>query len=250
MNRFLFLIVSLFLHGQARSQFSIGGTVFDISKVNYVENVRVVSTGGMFTITDSMGRYQILVNKSDSLIFYYNNKPTMKFPVATVEDPRHFNISLSIPVKGKYSLMKEVTVFAKSYREDSLENRQTYASVFSYAKPGLQSSLSSDGLAGADLDQLINVFRFRYNKRMRKFRERLEAEEQEKFINYRFNKTFVRRITGLQSPALDTFLVWYRPDYAFTRDSDEISFNQYVLSASYQFRKIYPVPGPAKKNEP
>lgn len=241
-----FLLLFSLIGESLHSQFLVSGTVFDISKVNYVENVRVVSTGGMFTVTDSMGRYQIMVNKHDSLVYYYNNKPTMKFPVSMVDDPAHFNISLSIPVKGKYSLMKEVTVYAKSYREDSIENRQSYANVFNYAKPGLQSSLSPDGVPGADLGQLIGVFRFRYNKRMRAFRERLEAEEQEKYVNYRFNKTFVRRITGLQSPALDTFMVWYRPDYAFTRDSDEISFNQYILNASYQFRKIYPVSDPGK----
>ena len=172
----------------------------------------------------------------------------MKFPVSAVDDPEHFNISLKIPVKSRYSVMKEVTVFAKSFREDSLENRQTYASVFNFSKPGLSSSLSPDGIPGADLNQLINLFRFRYNKRMRKFRERLEAQEQEKFVDYRFNKTFVRRITGLQSPALDTFLIWYRPDYFFTRDSDELVFNQYILNASYQFKKIYPVSSPAKKD--
>lgn len=233
----------------ASAQMTVSGIVFDISKVNYVENVKVVSTGGGFVLTDSMGRYHILVHKEDSLYFFYNNKPTLKFAVSQIPDPNQFNISLSLAVKSKYSLLKEVTVIARSYREDSIENRETYSNVFNFTKPGLQSSMSPDGIPGADLGALINVFRFRYSKRMRKFRERLEAQEQEKYVDYRFNKTFVRRITGLQPPALDTFMAWYRPDYHFTREADELAFNQYILNSLYHFRKIRGGGAPPAKKE-
>ena len=214
------------------------GTVFDVTKINYAENVRVVSSAGIFAVTDSMGRYSILVSEKDSISFFYNNKPTHKFAVSSIADINQFDISLHIPIKGKYSLLKEVTVFSKIYRQDSIENRQDYADIFEFEKPGLQSSISPDGSVGADLDQLINIFRFKRNKRIRSFQARLEIEEQEKYINYRFNKIFVRRVTGLESPALDTFLVWYRPDYFFARRSDEIAFNEYILHAQYQFENF------------
>ena len=231
-----------------RAQFTVSGTVFDSSKINYVENVRVVSTGGSFAVTDSFGRYRINVSEKDSLVFYYNNKPTQKFAVKSITDPVHFDISLRINIKTKYGMLKEVLVISKTYRQDSLENRQTYADIYDYRRPGLSSSVS-DGVAGADLDQLINIFRFKRNKRLKSFQLRLEIQEQEKYVSFRFNKLTVRRITGLVSPLLDTFLVWYRPDYEFARNSDELSFNQYVLNAFYQFQKIMPVP-PAKKEEP
>lgn len=238
-----FLSSSLFL----RAQLTVSGTVFDSSKINYVENVRVVSTGGLFAVTDSMGKYSIITNEKDSLSFYYNNKPTQKFAVKTITDLQHFDISLRITIKGKYALLKDVTVFSKSYREDSLENRQTYADIYDYRKPGLSTSVSN-GVAGANLDELINVFRVKRNKRLKAFQQRLEMQEQEKYVNFRFSKLTVKRITGLESPLLDTFLIWYRPSYEFTQSSDELSFNQYVLNAFYQFRQIVPVP-PAKKEE-
>jgi hypothetical protein len=90
------------------------------------------------------------------------------------------------------------------------------------------------------------VFRFKRNKRIKAFQRRLELQEQEKYVNYRFSKVFVKRITGLQSPQLDSFLVWYRPDYEFARNSDELAFNQYILNAYYQFQKWQPV-SPARK---
>jgi plasmid maintenance system killer protein len=208
----------------------------------------VISTCGAFAITDSLGKYSVTIAENDSLIFYYKDKPTQKFSIKSMSDPNHFDISLHVNVKSKYSMLKEVMVFSKSHKQDSIENRETYHDIFGFSKPGLNPTVSN-GVAGADLDELINVFRFRRTKRLKAFQHRLENEEQEKYIDYRFSKVLVKRITGLQSPYLDTFLVWYRPGYEFARNSDELSFNQYVLNASYQFQRIMGI-GPAKKEEP
>lgn len=223
------------------AQFKVSGTVLDKSKINTVENVRIVSSGGMFTVTDSLGKYQIDVKPGDSLTFIYKNKPTQQFAVNSISNSQDFNISLHINVESKFSTLKEVVVYSKSYKQDSLENRETYADVFNYERPGLSTSLGPGGTAGADVNELINIFRFKRNKRLRAFRNRLEEQEQEKYVNYRFNKITVGRITGLSGNALDTFLVWYRPDYEFAALSSELMFNQYILNASYQYRKIMPL---------
>lgn len=230
----------------ANAQFTVSGTVLDKSKINRVENVKVLSTGGMFTSTDSLGRYSIQVKPGDSISFVYKNKPTQPFEVNTIANPGQFDISLHLNIESKYSVLKEVIVYSKTHQEDSLENRQTYANIFRYEKPGLSTSITPGGGAGADINELINIFRFRRNKRLKAFQQRLEMEEQEKYIDYRFNKISVARVTGLTGPALDTFLVWYRPDYDFAQASNELLFNQYILNASYQFRKIMPF-GEAKK---
>ena len=218
------------------AQFTLSGTVYDSSKLNLVEGVRVVSTGGMFVFTDSMGRYNITVTDKDSVYFSYQNKPTLKFAIKTISDPANFNIALRIKVRGRYITLKEVIVYSKNYRQDSLENRQLYADVYNYSNPTLRSNISPDGVPGADLDELINMFRFKRNKRLRAFQQRLETQEQEKYVNYRFNKNLVHRITQLSGVALDSFLVLYRPSYEFVSTADEVLFNQYVLEASYQYK--------------
>lgn len=227
-----------FCCGLAKAQIIISGRVLDNTKQNYVESAQVISTGGMFSITDSMGRYSITVHIQDSIYFIYNNKPTQKFPVKTITNYNDFDISLRIPVKGKYSVLKEVVVYSKTFRQDSLENRQTYADVFAYKKPGVSTSITPDGGVGADVNELINIFRFKRNKRLKAFRARVEEQENESYINYRFNKSFVKRLTGLESPALDSFMIWHRPTYEFTANSTEIEFNQYILNSYYQFKKM------------
>jgi hypothetical protein len=73
-------------------------------------------------------------------------------------------------------------------------------------------------------------------------------QEEEKYIDYRFNKVTVKRITGLTGEYLDSFLVWYRPEYEFVINSDELIFNQYILNAFYQFQKLVIIPA-AKKED-
>jgi hypothetical protein len=245
-----FLLILFFCLGasQLRAQFTVSGTVLDKSKLNRVENVRVVSTGGMFAVTDSMGRYSILVQPGDSISFVYNNKPTQKFPVNTIPNPQQFEISIHMAIESKYSVLKEVIVYSKTYKQDSLENRETYADVFNYTKPGISTSIVPGGGVGADVNELINIFRFKRNKRLKAFQLRLEEQEQERYIDYRFNKLLVGRITGLTGPALDSFVVWYRPDYEFAQQSNEIAFNQYILNASYHFRQ-FGIALPRRKEE-
>lgn len=211
--------------------------------------VKVVNKQGNFTLTDSVGKYSLSVTEKDSVTFIFRNKATQKFAVHTIGDPSHFDISLRVNYKGKYSTLKEVVVFAKSYREDSIENRETYAAIYNYEKPGLKSSISPSGMVGADVNELINIFRFKRNKRLKTFQIRLENQEQEKYVSYRFNKTLVKRLTHLDGQQLDVFLVRYRPDYAFTSMADELVFNQYILNCSYKFKiELLQQGAPKEKN--
>ena len=232
----LLFIFFLCAGGQLSAQSFISGTVYDSSKRNFVENVRVESTGGKYTQTDSLGWYKIQVTENDSLTFTYQNKPTQKFSVKDIADPSQFDISLRVTIRGKYRTLKEVMVFTRSYRQDSIENRQTYGDVYNFRNPTIRTSISPDGAVGADVNELINIFRFRRNKRLKAFQARLERQEQEKFVEYRFNKRFVQRITHLEGAYLDTFMVWYLPTYEFASTADEVTFNKYILNASYEFK--------------
>ena len=233
-NLLLFLFIAA--GNQLHAQLTVTGTVFDSSKRNYVENVQVQSTSGKFTRTDSMGNYKIAVTEKDSLTFIYQNKPTQKFAVKDIASLTQFDISLGVTVKGGYKTLKEVIIFARSYREDSMENRQTYSDVYNYRKPTIKTSISPGGAVGADVNEIINMFRFKRNKHLRLFQARLEQQEQDHFVSYRFNKNFVRRITGLQGAELDSFMLRYLPTYEFASTADEVTFNKYVLNSSYAFK--------------
>jgi len=220
------------------AQLTVSGTVYDTTKIIPVKGVQIRSNSGTSAVSDSLGHYSIVTTDNDSLSFFYNGKPTMKFPVSQIENISSFDISLRIRVYDKFKTLKEVQVFSKSYKQDSIENRKQYAKIFDYSKPGISTTSSSySGVPGMDLDEFINVFRFRRNRQLRSMQTRLLEQEQENYINYRFNKNTVKRITRLDGKELDAFMKEYRPDFIFTQTSTTVEFYQYILNASYQFKK-------------
>ena len=221
---------------QAQS-FLIKGVVYDSSRNYPLEAVSVLSTAGAGTVTNAEGYYEIRVTDRDSIWFSYLNKPTVKFPVVKITNPFQFDISLQVSIP----VLKEVKIFPRNYKLDSIRNRQEYAKVFNYQRPGLKIVTPQYGAGvGLDLDELINVFRFRRNKSMLGFQQRLLLEEQEKFIDYRFNKALVRRLTLLESPELERFMQTFRPSYLFTKMAGDYEFRLYIKQSLYRFRKGLP----------
>jgi hypothetical protein len=196
----------------------------------------VKSTGGAVVFTDSLGAYNIRVSEADSVSFSYMNKPTMKFPVKTITNYTQFDISLRVHLYSKYKPLKEIVIFSKSHKEDSSENRLAYANVYDFRKPGITSSYNPGSPAGFDLDELVNIFRFKHNKQMLTFQRRLIEQEQDSYISYRFNSTLIKRITGLTGDDLARYKIKYRPSYAFAASSNELQFYEYLLNTSYLFR--------------
>ncbi len=233
---FLLLLTFSCIADSLSAQLSVTGTVLDSSRRNYVADVRIESTSGKQAVTDSMGNYRIPVAIKDSLTFIYNNKATQKFAVKDIANLTQFDISIGVNVKDGYRVLKEVVIFGKSYRQDSAENRNIYADVYNFRKPTIRSSISPSGAVGADVNEIINMFRFARNKRLKAFQARLEQQEQDNYVRYRFNRNFVRRITQLNGAQLDTFMVRYLPTYEFTEMADEVAFNRYILNSSYAFK--------------
>ncbi|HUS03150.1 MAG TPA: hypothetical protein VMY77_15535 [Chitinophagaceae bacterium] len=199
--------------------------------------VIVKSTGGGSTITDSLGAYHINTTENDSISFYYNNKSTQKFPVRSITNYTAFDISLQVHVFEKYKLLKEVKIFTKNYRYDSAENRLTYSKIFDYQKPGLRSTYTPGSPPGLDVNELINMFRFRRNKQQLAFQKRLLEEEEDKYINYKFNSILLKRVTGLTGATLEKYKQTYRPSYEFLLTASELEFYEYILNTANKFKK-------------
>lgn len=248
--RFLHILFSalLFLFFKTTpvcAQYKIKGTVYDSTRTFVVPFVSVLSTSGKGTATNGYGEYEIEVGEKDSIWFSYLNKPTVKFPVLKIATPLNFDISLQVNV----TVLKEVRIRPRNYRQDSIQNRQDYAKIFNYQKPGLGVVTPQYGAAaGFDLNELINVFRFRRNRNLKSFQDRLLEQEQDKFVDHRFNKALVRRLTALTGPELDSFMTAFRPPYIFAIITNEYDFQLYIKDSFDRFKKGLP-PIPFLKEE-
>jgi hypothetical protein len=234
--RVLLPIGFFFLHAPLTAQVRITGTVYNMTRNFVLPDVSVLSTSGIGTVTDSTGSYSIIVYETDSIWFSYLNKPTPKFAVRDISKQNNFDIALHVPVTE----LKEVRVIPRNYKLDSLQNRLDYAKAFNFRKPGISLSApanSSFGV-GIDLDELINIFNFKKNRRMLAFQRRLIQEEEDKYIDHRFTKPLVRKITGLTGvgPVLDDFMKKYRPSYEFATIASDYEFAEYIQLAWVQYK--------------
>ncbi|HRO47815.1 carboxypeptidase-like regulatory domain-containing protein [Agriterribacter sp.] len=226
----MLVVLPAHIHAQ-----EIQGTVYDITQRIPLPGVSVLTASGYGTQTDSMGFYSIRVLPADSIWFSYLGKATPRYPVKTVQNPAAFDISIQISAIE----LPGVTVRKPNYRFDSLQNRREYEKAFNYRKPGLRISSLSPGSVGAgagvDLNELINVFRFRRSRNMKFLQGWLIKEEQEKYIDYRYSKLFVRKLTHLESPELDSFMKYYRPQYEYVVMLNDAELGLYILECFKEY---------------
>jgi hypothetical protein len=242
----LILLVSGSLAGFGQILVQVKGKVFDMSQQVPLASVSVLSTGpGPGTLTDSLGRYTIYVRDNDSIWFSYLGKGTPKYPVAQIPNQQNFEISLHVNVTE----LKPIMVKPRNYHLDSIANREEYAKVFNYKKPGLGivAPTTQNAAVGVDLDQLIDVFNFQKNRRMAAFRDRLIAEEKEKYIEHRFNRALVIRLTQLRGDDLDTFMVRYKPSLVLIESATDYELQTYIKQCYAKFIKLREIMGELRK---
>lgn len=215
---------------------SVHGTVYNMYRTRPLEAVSVMSTSGRGTTTDSNGNYVITVSLKDSIWFSYLGRMTVKFPVGGINYFNGFDVALHVDPTE----LKEVRVMPRNYKADSMQNRQDYARIFNYHKPGfkLTDGSGGEGLgAGVDLNSLIEMLNKRQIHRTLAFQERLVEEEHDKYVDHRFNRSTILRITRLQGDDLDSFIVKYRPSYEFCVRATDYDLFDYIKLAFQEYQK-------------
>jgi hypothetical protein len=232
---YLLLFTSFFLASEAGAQyFKLKGTVYDSTRTFPIVSVTVLTSSGKGAVTDSYGHYEIDVRETDSVWFSYLNKATIKYAVGKVFDASRFDIAIHINIPT----LKEVIVKPRNYKMDSIQNRLDYAKAFNWEKPGLKTTApgSLGEPAGIDLGEIIRMFQFRKNRSMASFKERLLQEERDKFIEHRFNKALVLRLTGLIGEERDSFMLRCRPNYEFCLYTSDYDFQYYIKKCYESYR--------------
>jgi hypothetical protein len=213
------------------AQVEVRGTVYDQSQLFAMPGVSVMSTSGQGTTTDSLGRYKLKLPLDDSIFFSYLGRRTAKYPVKRIARDYPLDMSLAVRVDS----LPLVVVRPKPYRYDSAENRDEYRKVFEYQPDYVVGG--SNGGVGFNLDMLFNA---KKNRQILSLQRRLLEEEQDKYVDYRFNKNLVKRITGLQRPAIDTFMRLYRPSYQFIKNCEnDYEFYKYIKDCGIYFLAIW-----------
>ena len=139
--------------------------------------------------------------------------------------------------------LPEVKVRNSYYRLDSIQNRIDYAKYFNYQAPTLKLSNNQQlfgpaGLTvGLDLDEIINMFRFHRNRNLQYLQNRLVTQEHDKYIDYRFTKRFVQKLTHLEGDNLVKFMSFARPSYELLGVLNELELGLYIERRFLEYKK-------------
>lgn len=249
---FFLLLIFCCCNSKLFAQQKLHGTVYDHFSKRPLDAVTVQTTAGNYTITDSLGKFTISVSQKDSVWFSFLSKNTLKYPVDTIKNLSNFEIALYVDA----AWLPAVKVQTRNYKLDSIQNRQEYAKVFNFRKPTVQLNRASpnnyspgDVTVGMDLDAFINMFRFRRNRQLLTMQNRLLEQEQEKYVNHRYTKYFVSKITGLKGNELDSFIELSKPSYELLQVMNDLELGYYIEQIYKIYRKGGRIEDPFKKED-
>ena len=249
---FLLLLIFCCCNSKLIAQQKLHGTVYDHFSKRPLDAVTVQTTAGNYAITDSLGKFTISVSQKDSVWFSFLSKNTLKYPVDTIKNLSNFEIALYVDA----AWLPAVKVKTRNYKLDSIQNRQEYAKVFNFRKPTIQLNSASPNTytpgavtVGMDLDAFINMFRFRRNRQLLTMQNRLLEQEQEKYVNHRYTKYFVSKITGLKGNELDSFIELSKPSYELLQVMNDLELGYYIEQIYKIYEKGGRIEDPFKKED-
>lgn len=231
----LFAVLPFLFSTISAAQINIKGKVYDETGIRPMEQVSVLSGSGTGTTTGVTGYFELTVSPDDSIWFSYLGKATAKFAVSDITTIKDFTISLGVPAL----VLPNVSVAGRNYKFDSIENRQLYQKVFNYEKPSLRSVVSSVSLTGIaiNIHELIRLFQFQEKRKMISFKNRLLAEEQQKFINRHFNKRKIKEVVQIDDSEIDRFILLYSPDFSFVLTATEYNMKKYIKDSFEKYKQ-------------
>jgi hypothetical protein len=121
------------------------------------------------------------------------------------------------------------------YTLDSLSRREDYDYIFKNksAKPLWDNKLSGDG-RGVNFSPIGHWSA--NEKQKRKLKERLERDDKEEFIYYKFSRR-VPRLTGLRGDSLIMFINNYKPTYEYCLHATSMDILLYINDKLVLFKK-------------
>ncbi|WP_162923483.1 hypothetical protein [Arachidicoccus soli] len=217
-----FLMICINTFAQTKNFY---GKILDSVTYLPVQDVQIENLNTHATdVTNTDGLFLIKASLNDSLsilrVGYYDTKYVINKNSALPD-------TLLIMITPKTEDLQSVTVSSYSYADyqaDSLQRRRDFESLIGYPHRMFSQANTGAGI-GLSLDRLFG--RKDRNKK-RAYRFLLENEQQE-YIDFRFNPILIHSYTGLRGDSLKAFIHQYEPSYEWLRThTDNESIMYYI----------------------
>jgi hypothetical protein len=228
---FAFYILLQFIFSGAVAQNQISGNIKGNDELLFAATIRNISQHRT-NISDIGGNYKIAASAGDSIVFSHQGYVSDTIVVNTLMFSERLPVELQIKMSNLASV--DVNEMSK-YELDSLSRREDYDYIFKNknAKPLWDSHLSGDG-RGVNFSPIGHYSTS--EKQKRKLKERLEKDDQEEYIYYKFSRR-VPRLTGLRGDSLITFINKYKPSYDYCLHATGMDILIYINDKLVLYKK-------------
>jgi hypothetical protein len=232
--RYIFYLFVLLLGGSvaANAQQFLTGKVYVKGSSDTLISVSIHNiTSQRYDLSDEDGSYRVQAAPGDHIAFssvgHKADTVTVTASILTASYPVYLEI--------KPQTLATVRVEYNNYQLDSMDRRTEYAWVYNRGTtPRLEKTRQGDGV-GVEM----NIFRHSSSeeKQRERLEKRLQREEQDYYIDFRYNKDYVAKITKLQGDSLKTFMKKYRPSYDYCRKAAMVDILVYINDCYKQYMK-------------
>jgi hypothetical protein len=226
----IYAILQLLFSGVS-AQGVVSGNIKGNSELLFSATIQNISQHRVNT-SDLGGNYKIAAGMDDTLIFSHLGYISDTIVVTS----EMFSERLPIELKVKISNLASVDVNEMSkYTLDSLSRREDYDYIFKGKndKPLWDNKLSGDG-RGVNFSPIGHWSS--EEKQKRKLKERLERDDKEEFIYYKFSRR-VPKLTGLRGDSLLLFINKYKPTYEYCLHASSLDILLYINDKLVLFKK-------------
>lgn len=174
--------------------------------------------------SDMGGNFKISAKTGDTLLFTSAGYR----PDTVIVAQYMFSEEFLVPLTPNIVTLARVEVDEMSrYQSDSIKRREDYGFILDKKHP--VSLLNEKRAADAPGLSFSPIGYFSTGeKQKRRLKERLEKQEKEYYIDYKFSPGRVAQLTGLKDDSLHTFLLRYRPSYKFCRNASSKDMLLYI----------------------
>lgn len=228
-----FVIFLLLSSIEGSAQQFLTGKIFKKNSTEVLVSVSIHNISAQrYDLSEENGSYRIQVVPGDHVSFssvgYVADTVTVTASMLTADFPVYLDV--------RAQTLKAVRVGEFSnYQLDSMDRKKEYAWVYEHDNtPRVDHNRKGDGVGVT-----LNIFRNAGSKEKQreKLEKRLAKEEEEYYIDYRYNKDNVSKYTHLTGDSLKQFMIKYRPSYDYCRRAANVDILVYINDSYKQFLK-------------
>jgi hypothetical protein len=226
MKKYLLLLFLIATALSSTAQFVLSGKVSGEDSIA-ISGVSITNkTTGLLTTSDSTGNYAIKGKSGDTIVFRNLGYLQSVYVLANKTTHQHIMVRQSIQLQA-------VRIAGSNYKRDSINFHEEYEKSFGFRRPKWYEVYT---ITAVNINNLQKALSFKGNKKKTKFKKQLINYEHDEFVDYKYSRDIVNKLTNLEGDSLSLFMEQYHPTYEFMKDATDYDLYDFIKKSYNDYK--------------